>query len=72
MRFRFSSSSFDSRLYEDFTFSNLGTDWPSFLEELEPTNEATNQASSSSAPPRRNRNPLRRVTGLASRLRRRA
>lgn len=61
--------SFCSRLYEDFTFSNLGTDWPSLLEELEP-NETANQGAS--APPRRNRNPLRRVAGLASRLRGRA
>ena len=61
-------SSFCSRLYEDRTFSNLGTDWPSFLEELEPV-EASSAESSA---PRRNRNPLRRVAGLASRLRGRA
>ena len=61
--------SFHSRFYEDLTFSSLGNDWPSLLEELEPI-EAANQGAS--APPRRNRNPLRRVAGLASRLRGRA
>ena len=65
----FSVSFFDSQYYEDMTFSSLGTDWPSFLDELEPL-EATNPEATS--PPRRNRNPLRRVAGLASRLRGRA
>eukprot|EP00977_Amphora_coffeiformis_P019243 scaffold7087_cov168-Amphora_coffeaeformis.AAC.2 len=58
----------DRRLHEDISFSNLGMDWPTFLEEIEPREASTED----SQPPRRNRNPLRRVAGLASRLRRRA